>query len=349
MSRKDKAALKPRRRVTALDVANRAGVSRSAVSRTLTEGASVSEKTRKKVLAAAAELGYHRNALVRGMIRQRTGIIGVVTGGLENPFLAVAFERLSRRLQQEGMKTFAYSGDAESDLRVAMPSMIEYRVDGCVFLTNDVSPHTAARYVGLDIPLVLAFSSGILGVSPSQDAVQLASVSVNSEAATRKIAHVMVERGCKRFAYLGGHPESVSSNERRRGFELGLADHGHALMAEDNGNFVYDASLDAARRLFSLKERPDAVFCGNDLMAMAALDVARSEFGLRVPYDVAVAGFDDIELAAGAAYSLTSVRQPISRMVDIAVDLLIDFIGNHDRRPVEIVVEPQVIRRASTG
>lgn len=338
-----------RRRVTALDVAKRAGVSRSAVSRTFTEGASVAPATREKVLKTAAELGYHRNALVRSMVTRRSGIIGVVTGGLENPFLAVAFERLSHRLQQEGLKTFVYSGDAESDLRRAMPSMIEYRVDGCIFLTNDVSPHTAARYIGLDIPMVLAFSSGISGISPAPESVPLASVSVDNPAATRQIAHVMVERGCRRFAYLGGHPDSVSSVERRRGFEQGLADHGQALMAEDNGQFIYEEALKATRRLFSGPERPDAVFCGNDLMAMALLDVVRSEFGLRVPEDVAVAGFDDIQLAAGAAYNLTSVRQPIEEVVDIATDLLLDFIRDHDRSPVEIVVESQLMRRASTG
>jgi DNA-binding LacI/PurR family transcriptional regulator len=347
--RQSKAPAQRRRRVTALDVAKRAGVSRSAVSRTLTEGASVSEATRSKVLQAAEELGYHRNALVRGMITRRSGIVGVVTGGLDNPFLAVAFERLSRRLQQEGLKTLVYSGHADSDLRFAMPSMIEYRVDGCIFLTNDISPHRAARYIGLDIPLVLAFSSGILGVSPAHQAVPLASVSVDSVEATRAIAHLMVERGCRRFAYLGGHPDSVSNVERRRGFEMGLADHHRTLTAEDNGNFVYEDSLGAARRLLSRPGRPDAIFCGNDLMAMAVMDVARSEFALRVPDDLAVAGFDDIQLAAGAAYSLTSVRQPISDVVNIAIDLLLDFIEHHDRPPVEIVVHSELIRRASTG
>lgn len=349
MTRQGMVTRKTPRRVTALDVAKRAGVSRSAVSRTLTEGASVSDETRRKVLKAADELGYYRNALVRGMITRRSGIIGVVTGGLENPFLAVAFEHLSRRLQEEGFKTFVYSGDADSDLRVAMPSMIEYRVDGCMFLTNDVSPHTAADYIGLDIPMVLAFSSGISGITPGQKALPLGSVSVDSVAATRAIAHVMINRGCQRFAYLGGHPDSVSNVERRRGFEMGLAERGKVLIAEENGNFVYKDALEGARRLFARPDRPDAVFCGNDLMAMAALDVARSEFGLDVPTDVAIAGFDDIEIASGAAYNLTSVRQPIAQVVDIATDLLLDFIAHHDRSPVDIVVEAKLMRRASTG
>jgi len=338
-----------RRRVTALDVAKRAGVSRSAVSRALTEGASVSAATREKVLRAAAELGYHRNALVRGMVNRRSGIVGVVTGGLENPFLAVALERLSRRLQQEGLKAFIYSGDAASDLQVALPSMIEYRVDGCLFLTNDLSPHTAARYIDLEVPLVLAFSSGMSGIDIEDRNVPFAAVCVDNVAATRQIAHLMVENGATRFAYLAGHPDSVSNKERRRGFELGLADRGHALAAVETGNFVYAHSLHAARRLFARQDRPNAVFCGNDLMAMAVMDVARAECGLAVPEDVQVAGFDDVELAAGAAYNLTSVHQPISRIVDIATDLLLEFIEHHGRKPLEIMVESELKRRASTG
>lgn len=344
-----KAPARSRRRVTALDVAKRAGVSRSAVSRTLTEGASVSEATRKKVLRAAAELGYYRNALVRGMINRRSGIVGVVTGGLENPFLAVALERLSHRLQQEGLKAFIYSGDAASDLQVALPSMIEYRVDACLFLTNDLSPHTAAQYIDLGVPLVLAFSSGISGINIEDRSVPFAAVSVDNVAATRKIAHLMADNGARRFAYLAGHPESISNRERRRGFELGLADRGLALSAVETGNFVYAGALDAARRLFATNDRPDAVFCGNDLMAMAVIDVVRAECRLDVPGDVQVAGFDDIELAAGAAYSLTSVHQPISRIVDIATDLMLEFIEHHDHKPIEIMVESELKRRASTG
>lgn len=346
MSQKSKPAARLRR-VTSLDVARLAGVSRSAVSRTLTEGASVSPETRQKVLRAAEKLGYHRNALVRGMITRRSGIIGVVTGGLENPFLAVALERLARRLQREGLKSFIYSGDAESDLQAALPGMIEYRVDGCMFLTNDLSPDTAAKYVGLGIPLVLVFSPGISTITHSP-AAPIGSVSVDSFEISRRMGHLIAERGCHRCAYLSGHPDSTSNRLRHEGYRLGLNERGAVLSSVATGNFVYADALEGARSLLATDEPPDAIYCGNDLMAMAALDVARGEFGLAVPRELAIAGFDDIQLAAGAAYDLTTVRQPVSAMIDLATDLLLEYIDMPTGPSRNIVVDAELVQRGST-
>ncbi|GLQ58094.1 LacI family transcriptional regulator [Devosia nitrariae] len=346
MSPKSSPAPRPRR-VTALDVARLAGVSRSAVSRTLTEGASVSAETRQKVLSAAEKLGYHRNALVRGMITRRSGIIGVITGGLENPFLAVALERLARRLQREGLKSFIYSGDAESDLQSALPGMIEYRVDGCMFLTNDLSPDTAAKYVGLGIPLVLVFSPGISTTS-GDPVAPIGSVSVDSFEISRRMGHLMADGGCRRLAYLSGHPDSTSNRLRHEGFQQGLSERGAILSSVATGNFVYTDALRGARRLLSSAEPIDAIYCGNDLMAMAALDVARGELGFAVPHQLAVAGFDDIQLAGGAAYDLTTVRQPVSTMIDLAADLLLEYIELPTSPSRKIVVDAELVRRGST-
>ena len=336
------------RRVTALDVARHAGVSRSAVSRTLTEGASVSPATRAKVLRAAAELGYHRNALVRGMVRQRSGIIGVVTGRLDNPFIALGLEQLSHRLQQQGLKTLIYSGDAESDLKVALPSMVEYRVDGCFILSNDLSPRAAAAYTRLDIPLLVMFNSDMEGISDHSDEVPVGVVDTDNEDISRRIAELLVEGGGRRFGFMAGLPNAATSRERQRGFEAGLRALGQRLSASETGHFSYEGGRVAAQLLFERPEPPDALFCANDLMAMAAMDVARSEFGLRVPEDLTVAGFDDIAIAGYPAYDLTTVRQPVAAMVETATGMMLAFIEDPATGLREVRLPAELVRRRST-
>ena len=347
MSRSPRPPARPRR-VTALDVARLAGVSRSAVSRTLTEGASVSPATREKVLRAAAELGYHRNALVRGMIRQRSGIIGVVTGRLDNPFIAQGLEQLSHRLQQQRLKTLIYSGDAESDLKVALPSMVEYRVDGCFILSNDLSPRAAAAYTRLDIPLLVMFNSDMEGISDHSDEVPVGVVDTDNEQISRRIADVLIDGGGRRFAYIAGLPNAATSRERQRGFEAGLRARGRELSAIETGHFSYEGGRAAARALFARADRPDALFCANDLMAMAALDVARSEFGLRVPEDLLVAGFDDIAIAGYPAYDLTTVRQPVARMIETATEMMLAFIEDPAAGLREVRLPAELVGRGST-
>ena len=349
MSDEPRPAAPPRRRATALDVAHRAGVSRSAVSRTFTDGASVSDGTRRKVLRAAEELGYHRNALVRGMLRQRSGIVGIVAGRLDNPFIAVALEVLARRLQQEGLKPMIYSGDAESDLKVALPSMVEYRVDGCFFLSNDLSPQAAARYTRLGIPLIVLFNSDMEGISDHGDEVPVGAVTVDNVEISRNVADLLLDRGCRRFAYVAGLPQATTSRERQRGYTERLIERGGAPVAVAAGNFNYLDGLDAARELLSQAERPDAIFAGNDLMALAAIDVARGEFGLRVPEDVAVVGFDDIGIAGNAAYQLTTVRQPVGEMVEAGVGLMLALIEEPGRRAGEIRLKSELVPRRSSG
>ncbi|MCB8838972.1 LacI family DNA-binding transcriptional regulator [Aurantimonas sp. VKM B-3413] len=338
----------PRRRVTALDVARLAGVSRSAVSRALTEGASVSDETRAKVLKAAETLGYHRNALVRGMVRQRSGIIGIVAGRLDNPFIAVALEILSRRLQEDGLKSMIYSGDAESDIAVALPSLVEYRVDGCFFLSNDLSPQGAAKYTRLDIPLVVLFNSDMAGISDHGDEVPVGAITVDNVEISRTVADLLLGGGCRHFAYIEGLPRATTSRERQRGYVERLAERGFAVEAVATGNFNYADGLAAARGLLAARPRPDAIFAANDLMALAVLDVARAEFGLSVPEDVAVVGFDDIGAAAQAAYDLTTVRQPLADMVEAGVDLMLALIEEPDRRPEEIRLRSHLIERSTT-
>jgi len=347
MSRLAKPMARPRP-VTALDVARLAGVSRSAVSRTLTEGASVSPATRAKVLAAAETLGYHRNALVRGMVTQRSGIIGVVTGGLDNPFLAIALEQLARRLQQDGRNAFIYSGDAEHDLHRALPGMIEYRVDGCMFLTNDISPHATAHYRAKGVPLVLVFSAGIERLASVPGRAPIGAVSADNFDVSRRLAHHLVDQGAKTVAFMAGHPDSSSSRARGTGFAKGLAERDIQLTHSIDAGFHYAPALEAARALLRGPHRPDAVFCANDLMAMAVLDVARGELGLGVPDQLMVAGFDDTPLASGAAYDLTSVRQPVPAMIDAAADMMAQFVDDPESPSREVTIPAEIVVRAST-
>ena len=321
----------PGERVTAVDVARRAGVSQSAVSRVFTPGASVSTKMTDKVLKAASELGYRPNVLARSLITGRSHIIGLVVAYLENQFYPDALERLSNALQEHGyhILVFMASNDAESVDKV-MDELLDYQVDGIIAASVAMSNALAARCVAAGVPVVL-FNRG-------QDDLRLNQVTSDNVGGGRKIAEFLVAGGHRRIAHIAGWGGSSTGRDREAGFRVGLAEAGCDLVACVDGMYRRETAADAARKLFSNGTRPDAVFVGNDHMAFGVMDALRFELGLDVPGDVSVVGYDDVPLASWPAYDLTTLRQPSNRMVEATVATLLDWIekGKDDVRKIKI-------------
>ncbi len=318
-------------RVTSIDVARRAGVSQSAVSRVFTPGASVSSKMADKVLKAATELGYRPNVLARSLITGRSRIIGLVVAYLENQFYPDALEKLSNALQEHGyhILVFMVSNDAESVDQV-MGELLDYQVDGIITASVAMSNALAARCVAAGVPVVL-FNRG-------QDDDRLSQVTSNNVDGARKIARFLVAGGHERIAHIAGWAGSSTGRDREAGFRAGLQEAGRELVGRIDGMYKREIAADAARRLFSQNPRPDAVFVGNDHMAFAVMDVLRFELGLDVPADVSVVGYDDVPLASWPAYDLTTLRQPSNRMVEATVSTLLAWIeeGSNDVQKIQI-------------
>ena len=334
------APVKANRRITSQDVARRAGVSQSAVSRFFTPGASCSAKTAEKVRRAARELGYRPNVLARSLITGRSRIIGLVVAYLENYFYPEVLEKLSNALQAEGYHLLVFLARQDvGDIEDILQEIVDYQVDGIIMASVAMSSDLATRCRTAGIPVVL--------FNRSQDGPRLPAVTSDNFAGGRDVAKYLVAGGHRRFGYVAGWEGASTQRDREAGFRAGLQEAGIALSAREVGDFQFAKAQDAARRMFAPAQRPDAVFVANDLMAIATMDVLRHELGLRVPEQVSVVGFDDVPPAAWPAYGLTTVRQEASTMVAETVKLLIANIENPGIPPARVRLPSALIPRTS--
>ena len=328
------------RKVTSQDVARRAGVSQSAVSRVFTPGASYSEKTAAKVRKAADELGYRPNVLARSLITGRSRIVGLVVAYLENYFYPDALERLSNALQAEGYHVLVFfAQQTAGDIEDILQEIVDYQVDAIIVASVALSSELATRCRAAGIPVVL--------FNRSQDGPPLPTVTSDNFSGGRAIARFLVAGDHRRIGYIAGWEGASTQRDREAGFRAGLREAGIEPCAREVGDYHYGRAQAAARRMFGSPDRPDAVFVANDHMAFAAMDVLRFELGLRIPDDVSVVGFDDVPPAAWPAYDLTTVRQEASAMVAETVRLLIANIADPGTPSRSVCLPARLITRGS--
>jgi len=327
--------------VTSVDVARRAGVSQSAVSRFFTPGASVSKKMAEKIKAAADELGYRPNVLARAMITGKSRIIGLVVYYLENQFYPEAVEKLSIALQENGYHVLLFMASTTvGDVEPVVQTILDYRVDGIILVSVSMSSTLADRCRERNIPVML--------FNRDQPREDLLAVTSDNVAGGRLAAEMLLKGNPQRIAHLAGFDGASTQIDREAGFTAALAEAGKSVVARAVGNFHYSDAADATRELFEGDAPPDALFVTDDHMALAALDVIRHELGLRVPEDVAVVGFDDIPQAAWPSFNLSTVRQRLNVMVSTAVDELISAIEGEDRPATKLRIMPVPIPRGPT-
>lgn len=327
-------------RITSFQVAQRAGVSQSAVSRVFTKGASVSPKTALKVRQAALELGYRPNVLARSLITGKSQIIGLIVAYLDNYFYPLALEKLSNSLQAEGyhVLVFMASNDTQSTDQV-IDELLDYQVDGIITASVGISSDLTARCAAAGVPVVL--------FNRSQDTTDHSAVTSNNFAGGQSVAAFFAAGQHQRIGYIGGWEGASTQRDREAGFRDGLTQAGLSLAAHELGGFTVDGAKEGARKIFNTSPHPDAVFVATDHMAFAVMDVIRSELGLRIPEDVSVIGYDDVPPAAWAAYDLTTVRQRANVMVQETVALMIDKISNPASEPRHIKVDSPLVVRGS--
>lgn len=326
--------------ITSLDVARRAGVSQSAVSRVYTPGASVSGPMREKVMSAAVELGYRPNVLARSLITGRSRIIGLVVSYLDNQYYPMALEKLSHALQERGYHVLIFmAGPTSGDFETVLEKILGYQVDGIVMASVSMSSELTYRCAEEGIPVVL--------FNRSQDEGRFSAVTSDNEAGGRTLADFLLAGGHERIGYIAGWEGASTQRDREAGFRAGLAAAGRDLFAREVGNYDFEGAKAAARRMFRSDDKPDAVFIANDHMAIAAMDVMRHELGLKIPEDVSVVGYDDVPMAAWPSYDLTTLRQPTNRMVGAVVEALLAGIEDGDTKPRRVAFAGPLMVRGS--
>ena len=326
------------KRITSIDVARLAGVSQSTVSRTFGSGAPVSPESREKVLAAASELGYTPNFIARSLITQRTNIIGIVMADFTNPFYTNILEKFTQRLHDIGRQVLLFNAAPDQDIDEMLPLVLQHQVDAIVITSATLSSEMADECVRLGTPVIL-FNRYVPGANAS-------AVSCDNVAGGRLAADLLVSAGYRKLAYIAGKEFTSTNVDREQGFSDRMREQGLSDWLREPGDYTYESGYQAASRLLELDNPPEAVFVANDIMALGVLDRAR-ELGITVPQELAVIGFDDIPAASWPAYSLTTIRQPVNRMIEATLELLVERIGESQPEPVLQFMPGVLIERNS--
>lgn len=331
-------------KVTAQQVAHRAGVSQSAVSRVFTPGASVSEKMATRVREAAEELGYRPNILARAMVSGRSRIVGFVVAYLDNYFYPEAIEKLSNAMQKRGYHLLMFmASQTTGSIDDVVDEILDYQIDGLIFASVALSSSIVRRCQAAGVPVVL--------FNRRQDMEGISSITSDNFAGGRKIGEYLIACGHKRIGYIAGWEGASTQRDREAGLMAALKTHSMDLFAREVGNFRKEGAIEAALSMFDKpsEQRPDAVFVANDHMAFHVLDVLRHRLHMRVPEDVAVVGYDDVPPAAWPAYDLTTVRQRANLMVEETVNTLIQHVENPKNFiPRQVAIDGPLIERGTS-
>jgi len=297
-------------KVTSQDVADRAGVSRSAVSRTFTPGAYVSDRVRAKVRKAAEELGYLPNVLARSLIAGNSGLVALIIGPIASPQEPALIEAVTRKLAAQGKRALLVplptSGVADESLFQAL----SYQVEAAIVFAGTVGTSATEHCVSIGARLTL-FGRIV-------DAPGVNCVIYDNTSAADAAARLLVRGGHRRIAYIGTRHRAFSDQERYRAVAAVLSENGLDFHAHGEGDYGHDSGYQAALAMLSSVDPPDAIYCSNDGMALGALDAARA-LGVKVPDDLAVVGMDDTPMAAWPAYRLTTWGIPADAIADIMV------------------------------
>lgn len=309
--------------VTAADVARRAGVSRSAVSRAFSPTASIAPETRERVMEAARSLGYQVNLIAREMIMQRSSMIGVVTAGFENPFRAKLLSQIIAALGRHKLTPIVMNAEDPVQIQQSLDMLLSYRIGGIIMTSASPPLGLARQYLEGEIPVVMINRASNL---PGAD------VAVSDNAAGAALAaRMLVDAGATRLAFVGPTKPSYNGKARCAGFLRATRDLAHdnahlthPVQTHSTTGDTYECGVEAARVLLAQDVRPNGVFCSSDLLALGFIDTARQHFSVRVPEDLRVVGFDDIPAAGYDNYQLTTIAQDTHALASTATDLLIE-------------------------
>jgi LacI family transcriptional regulator len=343
--------------ITIYDVAQKAGVSISTVSRVLNNNPNVLEDTRQKVLKSIEELQFKPNPIARGLVVKQTNMIEVLFSwagpvfnmagyqfNLQSAWYVGMLNGINEVVQEKHYGLLINTISGVFDPQEVYRRVFHNAVDGVLMVSPYLEEKDVIQLIGSRVPVVLI---GYRTDDPRADYVD----SDNRGAAEQAVDH-LVGLGHKKIACISGQVRtSRNAADRLKGFREGMAKHG-LFIPEDyivEGDFLKASGVEGMKKLLALKDRPTAVFASNDLMALGAWDVIE-EAGLTVGKDIALVGFDDIAEAFAPPYSLTTLRQDNRTISMEATRILIEKINHPENwKPRQLLVPTQLIVRQSCG
>lgn len=327
-------------RVTVKDIAREAGVSIATVSRAISNAPTIAEQTRERVLKTADDMGYSPNLFARGLITNRSGIVAVFANNITNPFYPEVVVKLTRHLQDLNLHTMLFTSDDGEEMERVLPTLRQVNPDVVVILAATVTSGALAAFRDSRTPVIL-FNRYVKGVAAS-------SVCCDNYEAGRMVALQLAKAGHRHLGFIEGLAMASTSVDRRDGFMVGAAEAGLAApLIHAGGDFSYENGQTGLKSLFEKGPPRNAVFCANDIIAIGALDAAKGELGLSVPEDLSIVGFDDIAMAAWPSHDLTTVRQPMSAMIDRVGDEISRVLSSNIHDPQAHFLPGRLVVRGS--
>lgn len=328
---------------TIIDIAKKAGVSKSTVSRVLSGNGSCKRETKEKILSVAQELNYKANRLAKAMVTKKTGIIGVIiyrkhTPMIAHPFYGPILDAIAVETKKAGYSILMMADDEVTP--DSSDQLIQHQVDGLILLSH-VPEELICEFRRTSIPFVLVNNTTI---------VKDTNYIVNDDyLGAYDAAMHLISKGYSNIAYISGPLEHRSYRLRWEGFQAALAYKGFEIKPYHRyiGDSVLEGGMEGVHLLLKQEDCPDAIFASNDMMAIGVLQVLHS-MNLKIPKDIAVMGFDDIEFARLTTPPLTTVQVDKKQMGSMAVKKLLSMLKGESLENSKVILPAKLVIRQST-
>ncbi|HVV03084.1 MAG TPA: LacI family DNA-binding transcriptional regulator [Puia sp.] len=321
---------------TSQDVAAIAGVSQSTVSRVFAGNTNVSEKKRKKILAAAAKLDYKPNAHARSLITRKSMMIGIVMRNIRNPFYSAVLEIFHNRLSAKGYHLIFINSENEEIQEDEINRLLEYNVAGVIITDALLSSSASQKFKRYGISVVL--------FNRYTENLESSAVFCDNYMAAKQIATYLVELGHQSFAFISGPLDTSTTIDRLKGFKEVLEERKIKDLTIEPGHYTFESGFRSAQELLTKNKSIDCIIGGNDIIALGVMDAVRV-LGLRIPDDISVVGFDNIRMAEWPSYSLTTWEQPLEEMTTSTVELLLQEIEEGNASSQVVMMKGHLVVR----
>lgn len=329
---------------TVADVARGAGVSISTAARVLSGNGYASDDTRRLVLETARELGYVPNQIARSLRTRQTRMVGLLISDVENSFYSVIARHVESVAKDAGYHVVLCNGDDDSKVEREYLKLLEgMHVDALILTPTSKNRRHLARLMQENIVIVQ--------VDRRIEGLEADAVLIDNEAGAASAVTHLIEAGHSRIGILTGELDVATASQRLTGYERALKDHGVPIRETlvKSGSFHRDHAIEDATDLIRAKPTPTAIFAANNILAEGAL-MALEQQGLRVPRDVSVVAFDDVQWMTMVEPPVTTVRQPVADMARSAAELALRRLRDGRKGPPSTVVfRTELIERASVG
>jgi len=334
--------------VTIKDVAEKAGVSPSTVSRVIADSPRISEETKQRVRRTMKELGYHPNAIAQSLVNRVTKTIGVVMPRSAehvflNPFFPEALRGISKYAHDEGYCLLLTTGNTEKEQMESLKSIVYGgRVDGLILMYSKVEDKILEKLLELNIPF------SMIGRPYSNEEINY--VDNDNEKAAYEATNYLIKKGHRRIGIVNGSLSFVVSLDRYKGYKKALVENNINLDESllTSSDFVQQGGYDCMKILLSNHIPPSAVLVTDDLMAFGAIRAAK-EKGLKVPQDISILSFNNIPLSEHATPPLSSIDINVYKLGYEAAGIVIDEIQGKNADKQKIIVETKLIARKTVA